>query len=167
MPSRGKRSFGYGIASDRIVQETPSSRFHTIARADANSKIKESERRLGELEKLPVKDTRSEMLAFWVGSACAFGAGIWYFLGPVKAQEYFAGYLLGKALCHHACHHTTIKHTCLMLHACRTKLECRQPLCFHTGLQLLQDPPRGPAEGALVWNCYCRYPPGCYDPAGS
>ena len=67
-----------------------------IARADFESEIKETESQLGELEKLPEKEKRVEQLAFWVGSAVAFGAGIWYILGPTKGKEYFAGYLLGE-----------------------------------------------------------------------
>lgn len=39
-----------------------------------------------------------EGVAFWVGAAVAFGAGIWYTLGGSKAEEYFAGYLLEQSL---------------------------------------------------------------------
>ncbi|CAD7701740.1 unnamed protein product [Ostreobium quekettii] len=41
---------------------------------------------------------RGESVAAWVGAAFAFGAGVWYFLGSEKAEEYFAGYLLEQSL---------------------------------------------------------------------
>lgn len=44
------------------------------------------------------KETKGEAVAAWVGAAFAFGAGIWYFLGPEKAEEYFAGYVLEQSL---------------------------------------------------------------------
>ena len=51
-----------------------------------------------EAELVPAEDEdkRVANLATWVGLATAFGAGIWYTQGGVKAQEYFAGYLLGE-----------------------------------------------------------------------
>ncbi|GBF87736.1 thylakoid membrane protein, chloroplastic [Raphidocelis subcapitata] len=47
---------------------------------------------------LPRAEARLESLAAWVGAAVAFGAGVWHWLGPDKAQEYFAGYLLEQSL---------------------------------------------------------------------
>ena len=41
---------------------------------------------------------RAETVALYVAGAVAFGLGIWGTLGPVKAQEYFAGYLLEQSL---------------------------------------------------------------------
>jgi hypothetical protein len=58
--------------------------------------MKEAERELEGLEKLPAQENKYTNLAIWVGLAVAFGAGIWYFEGGVKAQEFFAGYLLGE-----------------------------------------------------------------------
>ncbi len=43
-------------------------------------------------------EKKTTQLAFWVGSAMAFGAWIWFEQGPVKAQEYLAGYLLEQSL---------------------------------------------------------------------
>ncbi|WP_026840760.1 TerC family protein [Citrifermentans bremense] len=34
----------------------------------------------------------------WVGLALAFNAGIWYFMGPGKALEFFTGYLIEESL---------------------------------------------------------------------
>uniref|UniRef100_C6E287 Integral membrane protein TerC n=1 Tax=Geobacter sp. (strain M21) TaxID=443144 RepID=C6E287_GEOSM len=34
----------------------------------------------------------------WVGLAMAFNAGIWYFMGPAKALEFFTGYLIEESL---------------------------------------------------------------------
>jgi predicted tellurium resistance membrane protein TerC len=45
-----------------------------------------------------LKEAKTETLAFWIGSAIAFGAWIWHEQGPVKAQEYFAGYMLEQSL---------------------------------------------------------------------
>lgn len=47
---------------------------------------------------LPKQEARLEQLVFWVASAVAFGAGVWYVEGVEKAQEYFAGYLLEQSL---------------------------------------------------------------------
>ena len=41
---------------------------------------------------------KGESVAAWIGAAFAFGAGIWYFLGSEKAEEYFAGYVLEQSL---------------------------------------------------------------------
>jgi predicted tellurium resistance membrane protein TerC len=37
-------------------------------------------------------------VAAFVGAALAFGVGIWATLGPDKAAQYFAGYLLEQSL---------------------------------------------------------------------
>ena len=37
-------------------------------------------------------------MAAFVGAAVAFGLGIWATLGPDKAAQYFAGYLLEQSL---------------------------------------------------------------------
>lgn len=37
-------------------------------------------------------------LAAWVGSAVAFGLGIWATMGQDSAEQYFAGYLLEQSL---------------------------------------------------------------------
>ena len=34
----------------------------------------------------------------WIGIGLAFGAGVWVFMGPTAGGEYFAGYLIEKAL---------------------------------------------------------------------
>uniref|UniRef100_A0A7S3VU75 Uncharacterized protein n=1 Tax=Dunaliella tertiolecta TaxID=3047 RepID=A0A7S3VU75_DUNTE len=47
---------------------------------------------------LQKKDPSFTGLAAWVGGAAAFGAGIWYFMGRQKAEEFFAGYLLEQSL---------------------------------------------------------------------
>jgi TerC family integral membrane protein len=47
---------------------------------------------------LDKKQPNFSALAAWVGSAVAFGLGIWYFMGQEKAEEYFAGYLLEQSL---------------------------------------------------------------------
>ena len=62
-----------------------------------NAKSKQ-EQELGSQEVLPVQEAKVETLALYVGLAAAFGAGIYFFMGPVKAQEYFAGYLLEQSL---------------------------------------------------------------------
>lgn len=36
--------------------------------------------------------------AVWMALALIFGAGVWYFAGPERGQEYLTGYLLEKAL---------------------------------------------------------------------
>lgn len=41
---------------------------------------------------------KGEWVAAFVGAAMLFGVGIWNTLGPVKAQEFFAGYLLEQSL---------------------------------------------------------------------
>ena len=153
--------------------ESPATRM-VIARADFESEIKETESQLGELEKLPEKEKRVEQLAFWVGSAVAFGAGIWYILGPTKGKEYFAGYLLGEEE-----HVNTTMQSCMVAAAqlsyhlryiheivtCRTKLECGQLVCLHSCLQLLQDPTRRPKDSSHLWHSYCSCFTGCHDPA--
>ena len=40
----------------------------------------------------------AENFFLYVGAAVAFGAGIYYFEGGVKAEEFFAGYLLEQSL---------------------------------------------------------------------
>jgi len=51
-----------------------------------------------EIEKDEEVEFRGEVAAAWVGAALAFGTGIAYFLGPEKAEEYFAGYMLEQSL---------------------------------------------------------------------
>lgn len=34
----------------------------------------------------------------WVGLALAFNAGVWYFMGPAKALEFFTGYIIEESL---------------------------------------------------------------------
>jgi len=62
------------------------------------SPVAEQERELEALEDLPVRESRYESLAAWIGAAMAFGAGVWYFEGRTKGEEYFAGYLLEQSL---------------------------------------------------------------------
>ena len=107
------------------VQPTPPSWRASAGPPEIDSSIKEQEEELRKLEVLPVKDTRYETLAFWVGSAMAFGAGIWFVQGPVKAQEYFAGYLLGKLGCHISggswAKHGCVSHTPTLPHCCASQ----------------------------------------------
>lgn len=53
---------------------------------------------LATLEVLANEEKRYESLIALVGAAIAFGGGIWYTQGAIKAQEYFAGYLLEQSL---------------------------------------------------------------------
>jgi hypothetical protein len=46
----------------------------------------------------PAIEARGDLVFALVGSALAFGAGVWAFLGPDKAEEYYAGYLLEQSL---------------------------------------------------------------------
>lgn len=39
-----------------------------------------------------------ETAAAYVGAAVLFGIGVWFFMGPVAGQEFFAGYLLEQSL---------------------------------------------------------------------
>ena len=34
----------------------------------------------------------------WVGLALAFNVGVWYFMGPAKALEFFTGYIIEESL---------------------------------------------------------------------
>lgn len=55
--------------------------------------------RITELEIVePEVERDAEQAALAVGAATLFGAGVWAVLGPVKGQEYFAGYLLEQSL---------------------------------------------------------------------
>jgi len=101
IPAKRHSIIGVGLGEAtscalRSSESSSSDRVRVIARADIDSEIKDTERQLSELEKLPDKEKRVEQLAFWIGAAMAFGAGIWFFLGPTKGKEYFAGYLLGE-----------------------------------------------------------------------
>jgi TerC family integral membrane protein len=49
-------------------------------------------------ETLPKQDSGLSGIALWVGAAVAFGGGVYATLGPTKAEEYFAGYLLEQSL---------------------------------------------------------------------
>ncbi|CAD7701895.1 unnamed protein product [Ostreobium quekettii] len=53
---------------------------------------------LQSIEKEEEVEFQGEAVAAWVGAAVAFGAGVWYFLGVEKAEEYFAGYLMEQSL---------------------------------------------------------------------
>ena len=55
------------------------------------------------LNRLPMLQTeqvefRGRTVAVYVGGAVLFGLGVWAAMGPVKAEEYFAGYLLEQSL---------------------------------------------------------------------
>ena len=55
------------------------------------------------LNSLPMPQTeqvefRGRTVAVYVGGAVLFGLGVWAAMGPVKAEEYFAGYLLEQSL---------------------------------------------------------------------
>ncbi|KAL6749388.1 integral membrane protein TerC family-domain-containing protein [Haematococcus lacustris] len=58
----------------------------------------EQEQELVTLSQLPAKEAGYEGIAGWVAAAMAFGVGVWYFQGPEKGQEFFAGYLLEQSL---------------------------------------------------------------------
>ena len=49
-------------------------------------------------QKTSETEERGELVAAFVGAALAFGVGIWATLGPDKAAQYFAGYLLEQSL---------------------------------------------------------------------
>ena len=49
-------------------------------------------------QKTSESEERGELVAAFVGAAVAFGLGIWATLGPEKAAQYFAGYLLEQSL---------------------------------------------------------------------
>ena len=46
----------------------------------------------------PRRRSGGELVAAFVGAAVAFGVGVWATLGPDKAAQYFAGYLLEQSL---------------------------------------------------------------------
>ena len=59
--------------------------------------------RLNALKSLPMVQTeqvefRGRTVAVYVGGAVLFGLGVWAAMGPLKAEEYFAGYLLEQSL---------------------------------------------------------------------
>ncbi|KAJ9514422.1 hypothetical protein QJQ45_012357 [Haematococcus lacustris] len=64
----------------------------------SNPNQDEQEQELVTLSQLPAKEAGYEGIAGWVAAAMAFGVGVWYFQGPEKGQEFFAGYLLEQSL---------------------------------------------------------------------
>lgn len=64
----------------------------------SNPNQDEQEQELVTLSQLPAKEAGYEGIAGWVAAAMAFGAGVWYFQGSEKGQEFFAGYLLEQSL---------------------------------------------------------------------
>ncbi|KAK9804777.1 hypothetical protein WJX72_004869 [[Myrmecia] bisecta] len=51
-----------------------------------------------ELVQVEETEERGELVFAYLAAAVAFGLGIWGVLGPEKAEEYFAGYLLEQSL---------------------------------------------------------------------
>lgn len=64
--------------------------------SDPDQLVKEE--KIRQLRSLPGQEARFETLAVLVAAAVAFGALVWYQLGPEKGQEYFAGYILEQSL---------------------------------------------------------------------
>ncbi|KAF8063006.1 hypothetical protein HT031_003845 [Scenedesmus sp. PABB004] len=81
-------------------ERSPPPQPQQLVRGDALSTMQEEqEAQLKAMAtELPTREARFEWLAFWVGAAVAFGAGVWYVEGAEKAQEFFAGYLLEQSL---------------------------------------------------------------------
>lgn len=69
---------------------------HTISLSPAP--LEGQEKELVALENLVKQERKYGWLLFWIASAAAFGAGIWAYQGPAKAQEFFAGYIIEQAL---------------------------------------------------------------------
>jgi TerC family integral membrane protein len=88
------RSYNH-ISLASIIRTSDANRPRATVSCKAKSK---AEQELDSQENLTVQEAKVETLALYVGLAAAFGAGIWAIEGPVKAQEYFAGYLLEQSL---------------------------------------------------------------------
>ncbi|MCC5618913.1 TerC family protein [Nostoc sp. CHAB 5836] len=50
-----------------------------------------------EAKEIPVSESLI-MSAFYIGIACAFGAWVWWYLGPQSGMEYFTGFAVEKTL---------------------------------------------------------------------
>lgn len=51
----------------------------------------------GEAKEVSTKEAGG-WATFWIGLGVAFGAGVYFWMGPTSAAEYFAGFLIEKAL---------------------------------------------------------------------